>query len=258
VFALQSVSEKIKVAQSLETYLRTGEPIQVVSQEGLLVPYEIQKKDTVGGCSGIGPRTEKTYKDYLERIPGEPFNPSDFEKKHQDRIIHLGCTLNFMEKVILLDPKEQYVLGRLAAEAVTDMKEKAKPIERLMEGLSEEEYVKFISFIPPQKRWFDLSVQEQEEILSQIPSVKHNYSWETVKSIKYACSSDCIGLRQRTHWATELTTALYEIIFSPKGIDGVDIYLRKPKTKEEIEKGIASFKERQKMYKDFENLLGIL
>lgn len=89
------------MVQSLETYLKYGEPIQVISEEGFLVPYEIQKKDIIGGCSGLGPRTESTYRSYLVRIPGAPFNPIDFKKICQDNIIHLPVTWYAMEMVTL-------------------------------------------------------------------------------------------------------------------------------------------------------------
>ncbi len=212
------------MVQSLETYLRIGQPIQVITEDGFLAPYEIQKRDLVGRSSGFGPQTEKTYTDCLERIPGELFNPSDFKKKSQKGIFHLGLNMDFMEKVVLSSVEQDYIYTRLAAEMGSEMRGEPNPFG---------------------ENWAELEDWQRQTILNKLPPRKVSITWETMKSIRFACQSDCIGLRQRTPWANENTPTLYEIKFNPSGELGLDIYLKRP-TDKEVRFAIKEYRIRKK------------
>lgn len=201
-------SKEIKdnyMTQTLQKYLETGEPILVLTENGLLVLYELEKRDLSGASSGIGHQTQGLFRSCLARIEGEPFNPNDFIKISKDRIFHLGLTQSISELKTL--PRiQRYLFHRMGLELACEISGEEFPLKPLKD-LEEWEFQKEFERLPPEK--------------------KTDWAFQTLKDIRMAAQSDVIGERQRMPGKDFNTPALYEVRFDRGVYPGLDIYIKK-------------------------------
>ena len=194
------------MTQSLEKYIESGEPILVLTENNLLVPYELEERDLTGKSSAINHQTPNLFRSCLVRIPGEPFNPNDFIKISKDRIYHLGLNQWFDEKVVNLPRATKYIYQRFAAEVACEITGDDIPF----------------------KKFSDLTSEElKQEIANLPPETRIDLAFQTLKNLCYGAKDDILGEIERNYGGDYRRTSLYEIIFD-RGINpGVDIYMKK-------------------------------
>jgi len=195
------------MVQTLQDYLEPGQPIFVINEDGLLFPYQLQERDLSGESSAINHKTPELFRSCLERIPGEPFNPRDFNRTSRDYISHLDMTRDLSERFTTSTQRQIYPIIRVAAEVAREIHGEPVPEERKWGNMNDEEREKELSSLPPER--------------------KRNYAFITLRDIMLAAQSDAIGQRQRAGVSSR-TVCLYELIFNVDGYPRINVYLKKP------------------------------